>query len=295
MAKPWFECRKQHEPTIGLPSDLLRDKAQISTVDGYLKPLLDDRQTVRCILKDQIPIPATSDRVGYFGERHLSYWLSGYRDYLSIKESIPEVTSARCILDFGGGTGRVARHFVINSTEKCQIIVADLDINHVDYIAKYFPSNVVPLKLSMYPQVMLPDSSCDLVCAFSVFTHIDTYELSWLAELTRVLRPMRYAYITLHTEHTWKLLSTNESFRDWFTEKIGQRELFNRIFEPGKPMPQERLVFEYDPDSAYDGYMQVFHRSDYLKRQWGRFMSVHKVIPPGEGEHHSAVILQKRH
>ena len=289
MNKTQFDQRREHSASPGLPSELLKDAKQVemtAVADQELAPLLDLPETISCILKDRIPIPATIDREGYYDNRHLSYWLSGYHDYLSIMRSIPEASRASCILDFGGASGRLARHFVTNSSESCRIVVADLNINHVDYIAKYFPHNVVALKLSSYPHIMIPDSSCDLICAISVFTHIDTYEFSWLSELSRILRSKGFAYVTLHTEHTWDLLPNA-----FVIHTLRKNKLFNCIFRPGEPMPGDRLVFEYKPES-HDYSCNVFHHSEYLKRQWSRSLSIAKIEPYAHA-YQTAVTLQK--
>jgi len=94
----------------------------------------------------------------------------------------------RSYLDFGCATGRVIRHF---GAAEPQIKTYGCDINrmHVDWCAKYLPENITVFQNHSIPTLSLPDNSIDMVSAFSVFTHIEAFETSWLMELRRILRP----------------------------------------------------------------------------------------------------------
>jgi hypothetical protein len=61
----------------------------------------------------------------------------------------------------------------------------------------------------------------------------------------------------------------------------------------GKSTPQDRLVFEYAPDSI-DYNCNIFHHSDYVKRRWSKFLSIVNIIPR-EHSYQTAVILQEAH
>ncbi|TLD72518.1 hypothetical protein FEM03_00110 [Phragmitibacter flavus] len=122
-----------------------------------LHRLLQQPETLNALQQDEIPVPCTEDREGYYGECHLGFWLSGLQDKLMVTRLIPASKKAQCILDFGGASGRVARHW-LNADPKCNVVLADLNINHIDYVSKHFPTRLRPIKLSSQPQLMLPDN-----------------------------------------------------------------------------------------------------------------------------------------
>jgi hypothetical protein len=64
------------------------------------------------IFGDQMPLPTTEAREGYYGDRHIEYWLSGLRDMRKVitATGLDRLEIPR-LLDFGGASGRVIRHF----------------------------------------------------------------------------------------------------------------------------------------------------------------------------------------
>jgi ubiquinone/menaquinone biosynthesis C-methylase UbiE len=284
MKKSWFDTRQEQRNPVGIAKGLLKSFS-LETCEDYMRPVLSDADFHDHVDRDQIPVPAPENREGYHGERHFCYWLSGLYDYKQILEQIPSVKQSGIIVDFGGASGRVARHFSLNHSG-ADIIVAELNINHIDYINDYFPGNTKALKLSSYPHFMLSDSSVDLLYAFSVFTHIDVYELSWIAEIYRILKSGSYAYLTIHSEHTWGLLP-----EAYLYETLKENREFKKLFRKGQPMPKERLVFEYNTGSN-DYNCNVFHHSRYIEAHWGKWFNVEKVIFQGHG-YQTVVILRK--
>jgi hypothetical protein len=85
--------------------------------------------------QDTIPIPATSDGEYYYDDRHFEYWLSGIDD---IQAACPEVpwTGAR-LLDFGGATGRVSRHFYLQGNLSA-VTLCDGNINNVAWVLEHY-------------------------------------------------------------------------------------------------------------------------------------------------------------
>ncbi len=288
MDNDLFTTRRAHQPTVGIVADIIKDPEQIEWIDPEFKPLLDLPDIRGHVESDMIPIPAPEDREGYYDERHFAYWMSGYTDCKRLITAIPDVEGAERVLDFGGASGRVARHLIGGLGKVKNVVLAELNINHVSFIAEHFPRSVIPFKLSDLPYLMLEDNSCDVVCAYSVFTHIDTYEFSWLAELKRVLRPGGRALITLHTEHTWDLLPNIFVY-----PPLSKNSMFTDMFREGEPMPEGRYVFRGSPGPDNPNYdCNMFHHTSYIQRQWSRFMTVEQILPDYSVGYQTAVVLR---
>jgi SAM-dependent methyltransferase len=98
-----------------------------------------------------------------------------------------EVGDLRTVLDFGCGSGRVARHWA--SVPRTELHGCDYNPELVDWCAR----NLCVLRATRNePAPPLPyvSGSFDLIYALSVFTHLDhDLQREWLAEFRRVLAP----------------------------------------------------------------------------------------------------------
>ena len=269
---------------VGLASEFYHDSKQIACLTNY-RSMLADHDVVQAIFADDIPIPATSDREGYHDDRHLEYWLSGYQDLRAIELADIPASAFTRVLDFGGASGRVARH-IIRSYPAAEVIIGDLNINHVEWVERYFGNRAKAVKLSPYPHLPIADSSISLLIALSVFTHIDAYNSAWIAEINRVLSPNGYAYITIHSEHTWDLFPDTHVY-----QSLKDHDLFKKLFQPGKPMPQDFIVFDYNND-ANDYNCNVFIHTKYINKKWSKWLTVLSVIPQGHG-YQTVIVLRK--
>lgn len=83
----FFNTRRPHTKSIGIAKALLADELQRKSVDSEFIHLLDNPTTTEVADLDNIPIPAPSDREGYYDDRHLAYWLSGLSDFLNISRA----------------------------------------------------------------------------------------------------------------------------------------------------------------------------------------------------------------
>jgi SAM-dependent methyltransferase len=283
----WFETRRQHLDPVGLPRDLLRNAAQVNAVENHFAPLLKNPAVRDAMMRDEVPIPAADDREGYFDERHLSYWLSGYDDLQVVRQMVPDNALSR-VLDFGGASGRFARH-VILADRAASVTIAELNVNHVAWVDQHFGPSVRAVKVSPYPYCPVADNSMTLCVGMSVFTHIDSYETGWLAEIHRVLDEGGYAFLTIHSEHTWGVLDEHTGVR----RTLANCPSFASAWERGKPMPAERMVFTYNEDSI-EHNCNVFAHTDYIRRCWGKWFDIVEIAP---GAHHgfqTVVVLRKR-
>jgi SAM-dependent methyltransferase len=187
-----FERHRAEKPTLGLVRDFFLDANARADTNPERKHLLDDPAILDAINRDDVPIPAPEDAEGY-STHALTYWLGGAADLRAIESMVPE-SSFKTVLDFGGATGRLARHIALHHPNSLTTI-ADLKLSNVDWVENHFGRSVRGVKVSPYPHFPLADDSITLCVALSVFTHIDAYESGWLAEISRVLAPGGHAVL----------------------------------------------------------------------------------------------------
>jgi SAM-dependent methyltransferase len=233
------------------------------------------------LARDTGPIPHPDNREGYNGDHHLAYWLTGLRLFLQISEvAAQHGIDAGSLLDFGGSTGRVFRHFAYQS-DAWQVWSCDFKMSSVQWNLAHFPSNIRCFQNMYFPLLPLEDRQFDLVTAFSVFTHIDETETPWLLELRRILRPGGLALITIHDETTWRHMheELRRKIRKYRPDLAGLAD-----------MPDGRHVSTWRTDDPYR--CDVFHSASYINTNWARYFTVEAILPRFCGLQ-SAVILRK--
>ncbi len=223
--------------------------------------------------RDQAVLPTTPDREGYFGPHHFSYWASGLRDHRNLMAGAERLgVNVQRYLDMGCASGRVIRHFAAQTPE-IKTLGCDINRKHIEWVTQHLDPSVVAFQNTSIPNLPLADGSVDLVSAFSVFTHIEALETTWLMELDRILAPGGMAWITVHTEDTWL-----EMGQGW--------PLYNAIknhpdfTDNASPMTSDRVVFRWKNDRSYSS--NVFYTWNYLERVWGRIFDIvetHRRLP----------------
>lgn len=259
-----------------------------------LSPLATPEDINRFLENDTYPLPATADREGYHGTRHYDWWLSGLKDYLMILNKLTEhdatLKAGDSVFELGCASGRVLRHFAVQRSD-LDCWGADIKLRHIEWMRMFLPPHLRIFHNTILPQLPLEDNSLAVVTAFSVFTHIDDLELAWLAEVRRVLKPGAFFYVTIHSERTWALMKPGIPIYDSLIHMgphIPDYQV-SEAFLKGS-MPREKTVFYWDNAVNYN--CNVFHHTDYVKREWGRFFDVAEIIPGGSG-YQDVVLLRK--
>lgn len=279
MTRDAFSLRRPLDPPVGVPRDFRGGQVW----DPVLVKLAHAHDIESRLEADRMPIPSTRDREGYYDDRHFEYWLSGLKDYLTVREALPTFDWREVrLLDFGGATGRVARHFVAQA-DVTVVTICDININNVEWVLRNLPSAVGTFKNTPLPSLPIPDRHYDIVTAFSVFTHIDEYELAWLYELRRILKPNGTLYLTVHNDDTWRILPSTYVF-----STLDKSDQFRSVYATHPDLP-ERLVFEYSAETVYN--CNTFHPNAYIHRTWGRLFSVVEILPVCHG-YQSVVVLR---
>jgi SAM-dependent methyltransferase len=231
------------------------------------------------LVADDWPLPLTEDREGYYGPHHFSYWASGLRDTRLLFEAADRLgVEMRDYLDLGCASGRVIRH-VAAAGRGTKVFGCDINRRHVDWVSSHLSPDITVFQNHSVPQLPLPDSSLDAVTAYSVFTHIEVFDTTWLMELRRVLRPGGIAWVTIQSDLTWGSMGPGWPVYD----ALSTMEDFAPYVDHRGPLPRERLVFRIRADRSYTS--NVFYDRDYVHRTWSR------VMPIAE-EHHRHPDLQ---
>ena len=220
------------------------------------------------LARDTWPLPVTKDREGYYGPNHFSYWASGLSDARNLLQTATQHgVKVRDFLDIGCASGRVLRHMAL---EDPGINPMGCDINrlHAEWCNLHLPPQVKVFHSSSVPSLPLADNSVDMVSAFSVFTHIESFETAWLMEINRILRPGGIAWLTVHSEHT--LTEMNENWPLW--KAVMGHPNIGTLLDAERRFKGDRLVVRWRSENSYSS--NVFYRTDYLRKVWGRFMEI---------------------
>ena len=274
-----------NEPFENLPPISER----LDELNGMQAPILGEKDIREFAARDNLPLPCPDDRERYSVNSDGRYWFTGFVDYLRVmKHAHKNDVNVRRMFDFGCASGRVIRHFAVHSNVQ-EIWGSDINARHVRWLASFMPKHVRPVANHAASHLPFRDAMFDLITAFSVFTHIDTFETCWLAELRRILKDDGLAYVTIHNEDTWNKLADeidNEKNR-LVQAMIGvdpdtREKLSNE-------MPTGRTVYRFTPFGPYRAH--VFHSNSYIYDVWGRFFRIVDILP-NHHRHQSVVIMR---
>ena len=267
------------EPFSNLPAVATLNASEFTNPKrlAAVEPLLDGRQLSDLITKDTYPVPCADDREGYLPGYDGQYWMSGLEDYLKIEQAAKRYgVNPRSVFDFGCASGRVIRHFAAQS-DIPEIWGSDINRRHIRWLYEFMPHTIKPIFNHCIPTLPIRDNSVDIITAFSVFTHIDTFETSWLAELQRILSDDGIAYITVHNEDTWAAIkkSVDDKSNRLVQSIINVDPSFRQTLMGD--MPDTKSVYRFSQSGPYRA--QVFHSNNFLKQVWGRFFTIEEILP----------------
>lgn len=210
--------------------------------------------------QDSYPIPSEEDRELYYPGRDDLYWSHSLEQAGQIMDTMHRPAK---MLDFGGASGRVARH--LKYQFKTDVTLCDSNPKHIKWVTDNLPG-IPAVESTGYPHLPFADNSFDGIIALSVFTHIAKYDTTWLAELARILRPLGTLLLTVHTEQTWERIDK---------EHILYKYLRNhKEYDHEHPPFRDRLVFSFG-DNHY--YHHVFTHSNYIRKVWGRILPIREI------------------
>jgi SAM-dependent methyltransferase len=219
--------------------------------------------------RDPFPLPTTANREGYHGNHHFDYWASGLRDMQMLMDCAEKyATPVQRYLDIGCASGRLVRHAACQYRDM-QVYGCDINRKHVDWVNRFLPRQIVAFQNHSLPHLNLPDASTDLVSAYSVFTHVESWDVAWLMEIARIMRPGAIAWITFHSELTW-----SEMAPQWpLHQQMKKYPDFAQL--QGNDLPHDVFVFRGNASRSYSS--QVFYKTSYVKDIWSRVMPLREI------------------
>ena len=252
-------------PPVGYPLDFLDDTVLAEFAASLKIDPLELRDRIR---RDVFAIPHPSNREGYAEGFDLVFWLSGYADYETVRKLAADrgVTRGR-YFDFGGSTGRVFRHFALQ-TDAWEVWSCDFKPSSVEFNLRYFPKSIRAFLNTAYAALPIPDGYFDLISACSVFTHIDETETGWLLELRRILKIGGIACLSIHSKETWQRMDG---------ELRSDVERFRPDIASEEALPEGKTVVTFRSDDPYR--CQTFHSDEYIERNWGRYFEICEIRP----------------
>ena len=190
-----------------------------------------------------------------------------------------DVTQAKRILEFGCAAGRMVRHLpVIAPAAECW--GTDISSKHIQWCRHHLTPPMHFAVTTTVPHLPFEDRFFDAIFCGSVFTHIEDLEQAWLLELGRVLAPAGRLYITIHDEHTVRLLDTK--FRDYpFAQALSEHSLYARAKQRFSMIVLGR-----------SDWSNVFYHSDYFRSIVPPLFRWVSHTPEAYG-YQSAVVLEK--
>ena len=258
--------------------------------DVLTPEMLGGKSLEEFVKRDTYPIPDVSDREGYNQNFNARFFMTGLADFLKISSAAKKYeVDLQSYFDFGCASGRVLRHFCAQS-EIPNLWGSDINGRHIRWLNDHMPSRLKIIHNNCVPQIPIADNSIDVVSAFSVFTHIDTFETGWLAELYRVLKPKGLCYLTVQNDDTWALLQ-NANDDNGLLKRF--REIdpdFDELL--AQPIPPERKCFRYTDVGPYRAL--VLHSNAYLQKTWGRFFDILEIQGKAHGYMQSVLIGRKK-
>ncbi len=299
----WRRSLANRIASIGPAADVVAEHLRDSGTFGALlarlgnteqAKLLTDLGVEKCAdlaRADRAELPPPALREMYHGEDHAAYWLSGLGDAQLVRSvmATDRGTPIR-LLDLGCSSGRLLRHLATSSEFECY--GCDINAESVDWVRRHLP-HVLAFTSTVLPHLPVPDGRFDVICALSVFTHIDEFEEAWLLEISRALRPGGVAIVSIHSDRTWSEMLTRHAFLGRHLSRRGQR-IDGRdvtVDDFASAMPGQRVVVTDSRQAVYN--TNVFHHLDYVQSRWSRVFERLRIIERAHGEHQDIVVMTR--
>jgi SAM-dependent methyltransferase len=226
------------------------------------------------IAPDGAPIPPVRLILLVTGTPDVEWFLTGGRLAADSIRSISsrngvDIDRARAILDFGCGSGRVARCWAGVGRE---VHGCDYNRRLVDWCQRHLRFGRFEVN-DLRPPLPYPDGRFDLVYALSVFTHLpEELQRPWIEELQRILEPGGHLILSVHGRR--------------YREELRPEE--RRRFDEG------RLVVRMER-SAGTNLCGAYHPIEYVRETLARGFTVRDYVPEGAlgNPHQDLVLLRK--
>jgi SAM-dependent methyltransferase len=217
--------------------EALHTPLQLHKADDNGTLACDDQRGAEAAGEGQLPIPPPELRMGY-GRTDAHYLEMGRSTAGAIRRAFSTygigLSAGDAILDWGGASGRVLRHFEPEAAE-LELWGCDQDAPHISWARHNLSPPFHFVTSTAYPHLPFEDNKFRFVYGISVFTHLYQLVDAWLMEFRRILAPGGYALFTIHDENTWKWLMDRADNR----EALGPWNDWPAVFNHGERMERD--------------------------------------------------------
>lgn len=177
------------------------------------------------------------------------------------------------LLDWGCGCGRVIRHW--SHLSGTRVFGCDVNPRMVEWCAAHLDFADVTVS-EMVPPLPYPDSSFDLVYAFSVFTHLpEDLQHAWMRECHRVLRLNGHLVIS--------------TLGEYYASRGRLTEDERRSFSNGNLV----VLYESSPGTSL---CSAYHPQEYVRRRLAADFELVSSSPAAcEGRHDIHLLRKPAH
>jgi len=224
----------------------------------------------------RVPPPRLRHRV-HGSTDYRGYLEVGQRCWASVEQLVREIgcdpASFESILDYGCGSGRVARVVPHTGSRGPRTITAvDIDPEAILWCTRNLPGIRFAV-VSPQPPTPFVDGAFDLIFAVSVFTHLDeARQFALLAELRRLLRPGGVLVASVQGDHHRSQRKRQFDLGSGFAFVAGDRGFFKK-------------------DGLPRFYQDAQHTRAYVEREWSKYLDVKLYRERGMADHQDAVVL----
>jgi glycosyltransferase involved in cell wall biosynthesis/SAM-dependent methyltransferase len=206
------------------------------------------------------------------------------------------LTPGSRVLDFGCGWGRLSRFF-LKDVEGENLYGIDVDPSMIDICQKTFRQGVFEV-VQPCPPTDFEDGSMDLVCAYSVFSHLaEATHLEWLQEFSRIIRP---GGLLLVTTQGRSFIEFCGSLRGRQTHESLWHEALAASFQDVKTAlaDYDNGKFLYSATGGGDVRSPSFYGEAvipraYVEREWTKFLAFRDFIDDRNLLPQALVVMQK--
>ena len=216
------------------------------------------------LVDDTLPVPDPARMRRVHGDADPGpFRMAGYDRFRKLEEAFTQVSghgfeSGMRILDWGCGSGRLARYFT--DRPGVSLTGVDVDADNIGWCSANLPVGAFTA-IPLHPPTQLPDAAFDLVLGVSVFTHLTEHvQFEWLRELQRITRPGGHLLLSVHAN---AVLAQQPALADSAWEQWERRG-----FVDGHSPDMDGVL----PEAGY--YRTTLHHPSYIEREWTKYFDL---------------------
>jgi SAM-dependent methyltransferase len=234
------------------------------------------------------PAPLTERVSGVSGR---SFAIHGLQMFTDLGDQIERFapSSARRVLDWGCGCGRVTR-YLLSRRPLPEVFGCDIDEEAVEWCRAHLAPGQFPV-VAPTPPTPYADGTFDVVIGCSVFTHLSrSDQRRWLEEIRRILAPGGVLMASTHGEYAFRLARSTGGRAARVRSLFGLRK--TRV-------PQLEGILDQQHDRTLDavappGYYRLTYQSrEHTIEEWSQVMEIVGYFECGLLGHQDLVVLRR--